>query len=205
MHYTDDLNAARWWNFKVIKYCNIRAPRHHFILLLNKYMYIFSLCMFAPLYNDSIACIKYTCQTYCVEPVCKWFSVLIAHTHTHKMCACSKVFIAKSCRFFYVVDREQYSKQYEKKRKQEAQKIAIITEHIQTIFLLRPFFQHKNWSRKKSKHRNFVDQTPSFVYLHSWHWVALVIIVVAVAVIIAAIVRSAQQQQPHAYILLEFL
>lgn len=124
-----------------------------------------------------------TRRTYCVEPVCKWFSVL------KNMCMFQSVY--RQIVPIFVWWTEQHLKW--KKKKQEARKIAIITEHTQ--FFYSYFFSSFLFKTKQNKnqHRNFVDQTPSFVYLHSWHWVALVVVVVAVAIIVAAVARPTQQ------------
>lgn len=92
------------------------------------------------------------------------------------------------------------------KKAQEARKIAIITEHTQFVVFLFLF------RIKKNQHRNFVDQTPSFVYLHSWHWVALavddgvVVVGIIIVIVVAAVVaHSKHQRHAQTHILLEFL
>lgn len=154
-------------------------------------MYIFASVLLLLLYFSCACCttLKWFNRVYQTHAEHIVWSQCVNGFPFWKTCACFKVFIAKSCRFLCGGPNSIWNE----KKKQEARKIAIITEHTQ--FFYSYFFSSFLFKTKQNKnqHRNFVDQTPSFVYLHSWHWVALVVVVVAVAIIVAAVARPTQQ------------
>lgn len=159
----------------------------------------------APLWNDSIACIKHTPRTCCVSvvPVCKWFSVLNRERERGNECVHVSKCLSPNRADFLCSGPNRI---WNGKKAQEARKIAIITEHTQFVVFLFLF------RIKKNQHRNFVDQTPSFVYLHSWHWVALavddgvVVVGIIIVIVVAAVVaHSKHQRHAQTHILLEFL
>lgn len=124
-----------------------------------------------------------TRRTYCVEPVCKWFSVL------KNMCMFQSVYRQIVPIFVW------WTEQHLKWKKKTGSTKNRNNNRTYTILLFLFFFSLFLFKTKQNKnqHRNFVDQTPSFVYLHSWHWVALVVVVVAVAIIVAVVARPTQQ------------
>lgn len=133
-----------------------------------------------------------TRRTYCVEPVCKWFSVL------KNMCMFQSVY--RQIVPIFVWWTEQHLKW--KKKKQEARKIAIITEHTQffySFFFI--FIQNKtriSIEILSTKHHLL------FICIHGieWRWLWLLLLLL---LLLQRLRAQHNKMHTHKHILLEFL